>query len=66
MFGNFREYRYQKGCSDRDAGLLPRIPQDSAYLDGYLSDRPKGLDEDIEYFATVEEYLNFKQKQKKR
>ena len=52
----FTENRYQEGCRDRDAGRLPTT-QDSIYLNGYLSDRPKGLDDVVQYYSSLEEYL---------
>lgn len=64
MFNYLREERYQKGCCDRDRGLLPRT-QDSAYLDGYFSDRPEGLDGIIQYFPSLESYLKWKFKSHK-
>ena len=51
-----REEFFQRGCRDRDAGLLPRST-DSAYWDGYRSGRPLGLDEVIRYFPTLESCL---------
>jgi len=59
LFNHLQEDRYQQGCRDRLAGRLPSR-QDSQYLSGYLSDRPKGLDAEIEYFSTLEEYLKRK------
>lgn len=63
MFNDFvndlNETRYQMGCSDRDRGLLPQR-QDSPYLNGYLADRPKGLDDEMQYYPTLESYLNAK------
>lgn len=59
MFNNLREIRYQKGCSDRDAGILPKM-QDSVYLEGYLKGRPEGLDGIIQYFPSFEEYITWK------
>ncbi|BAY93126.1 MULTISPECIES: hypothetical protein [unclassified Tolypothrix] len=59
MFNNFREIRYQQGCRDRDAGLLPKI-QDSAYLEAYLKGRPEGLDGIMQYFPSVEAYMKWK------
>ncbi len=61
LFNLLREQRYQKGCRDRDAGLLPRL-QDSAYLEGYLSGRPEGLDGIVQYFPSMEEYIKWKHK----
>jgi len=57
MLHHIREERYQKGCRDRDAGRLPNMCA-SAYLDGYLSGRPEGLDDIVQYFPSVEEYIN--------
>lgn len=60
MFNYLRHEQFQKGQRDRDAGLLPRM-QDANYLEGYLKGRPEGLDETIQYFVSVEEYLSWKQ-----
>jgi hypothetical protein len=60
MLNHLRQQRHQKGQRDRDAGLLPRM-QDSAYLEGYLKGRPEGLDGILEYFASIEDYLLWKQ-----
>ena len=51
-----REQQYQQGCRDREAGLLPRL-QDAIYLDGYLKNRPEGLDGVIQYFPSIESYF---------
>jgi hypothetical protein len=51
--------RFQEGCRDRDAGRLPRMP-DSIYLNGYLSNRPEGLDGIVQYFPSVEAYFQWK------
>ena len=67
MFNNFfsnffhrlEEEQYQQGCRDRLQGKLPQ-KQDSIYLSGYLSDRPRGLDDKIQYFSTLETYLEWK------
>lgn len=59
MLEHLRENNYQHGCRDRDMGLLPRR-QDSAYLEGYLKGRPKGLDGIIHYFPSIEAYLKWK------
>ncbi|MBD2210224.1 hypothetical protein H6G64_16805 [Calothrix sp. FACHB-156] len=59
MFNNLREIRYQQGCRDRDAGLLPKM-QDSAYLEAYLKGRPEGLDGIMQYFPSVEAYMKWK------
>ena len=59
MFNYLRQEQFQKGQRDRDAGLLPRT-QDSNYLSGYLKGRPEGLDETVQYFASPEDYLNWK------
>nr|RNJ68874.1 MAG: hypothetical protein EDM05_13070 [Leptolyngbya sp. IPPAS B-1204] len=61
MFNYLRQEQFQKGQRDRDAGLLPRM-QDESYLSGYLKGRPEGLDETIQYFASVDEYLIWKQR----
>lgn len=61
MLNYLWQERYRKGQYDRDAGLLPRM-QDAAYLEGYLKGRPEGLDETIQYFSSVDEYLAWKQK----
>ncbi|MBD3884885.1 hypothetical protein IFO70_24425 [Phormidium tenue FACHB-886] len=59
MLEHLREVRHQQGCRDRKAGWLPRM-QDSAYLEGYLRDRPGGLDEIVQYFPSVDAYLAWK------
>lgn len=56
MLNFLREDRYRRGCSDRNAGLLPKT-QDKLYLEGYLKGRPEGLDSIIQYFPSLEEYL---------
>lgn len=61
MFNYLRHEQFQKGQRDRDAGLLPRM-KDEAYLSGYLKGRPDGLDEVIQYFTSVDEYLIWKQR----
>ncbi|WNZ27949.1 hypothetical protein HJG54_29205 [Leptolyngbya sp. NK1-12] len=61
MFNYLRQEQFQKGQRDRDAGLLPRM-QDESYLSGYLKGRPEGLDSTIQYFASVDEYLIWKQR----
>ncbi len=61
MFNHLRQERFDRGQRDRDAGLLPRM-KDSAYLDGYFTGRPEGLDETVQYFASLEEYLSWKQR----
>jgi hypothetical protein len=61
MFNYLRQEQFQKGQRDRDAGLLPRT-QDSGYLSGYLKGRPEGLDATVQYFASLEEYLTWKQR----
>lgn len=58
-FEQFREDRFQRGCSDRDAGKLPKL-NDSTYLRGYFSDRPEGLDAVVQFFPTIEDYLLWK------
>lgn len=58
---HLEENRYELGCHDRDSGRLPRR-QDTAYLKGYLSDRPRGLDNEIQYFPTIEGYLYWKKR----
>jgi hypothetical protein len=60
MFSHLCQEQFQKGQRDRDAGLLPRT-QDSSYLSGYFKGRPEGLDATVQYFASVEEYLQWKQ-----
>ncbi|HEY9628709.1 MAG TPA: hypothetical protein V6C84_15525 [Coleofasciculaceae cyanobacterium] len=59
MFERLREHRYQQGCRDRQAGRLPKN-QDSAYLEGYLKGRPEGFDSVLQYFPSVEAYLDWK------
>jgi hypothetical protein len=61
MFNYLRQEQFQKGQRDRDAGLLPRT-QDSNYLSGYLKGRPEGLDETVQYFTSLEDYLNWKRR----
>jgi hypothetical protein len=61
MLNHLWQERYRQGQSDRDAGLLPRM-RDTAYLEGYLKGRPEGLDETIQYFSSVEDYLLWKQR----
>jgi hypothetical protein len=61
MFGKLREIRYQQGCSDRNAGILPKM-QDSVYLEGYLKSRPEGLDNIVQFFPSFEEYMKWKLK----
>lgn len=61
MLNHLREIRYQEGRRDQQAGCLPKR-QDSAYLEGYLKDRPEGLDNIIQYFSTVEAFLNWRNK----
>lgn len=60
-FDRCRDDRYQQGCRDRTDGLLPRL-DDSAYLSGYFSNRPEGLDEIVQHFSSVEDYLIWKRK----
>ncbi len=57
--GDFRESRFQEGCRDRHAGILPR-KKNHDYLEGYLQDRPAGLDVVVAYFPTVEDYMMWK------
>jgi hypothetical protein len=59
MFGKIREARYQEGRQDRDKGILPR-KKNSDYLEGYLKDRPGGLDAVMQYFPTGEDYMRWK------
>jgi hypothetical protein len=59
MFNNLREIRYQKGCSHRNAGILPKM-QDLVYLEGYLKGRPSGLDDIVQFFPSFEEYMKWK------
>jgi hypothetical protein len=61
LFQHRQEDQFQQGCGDRTQGNLPKS-QDSAYLRGYLSNRPQGLDDAIQYFSTLEAYLNWKQR----
>lgn len=61
MFDHLRKAQFQKGQQDRDAGLLPRM-KDESYLSGYFKDRPEGLDETIQYFTSVDEYLSWKKR----
>lgn len=59
MFEHLREKHYQRGRRDRDAGLLPKS-QESVYLEGYFKGRPEGLDGVIQYFPSIESYLEWK------
>ncbi|MGG6296352.1 hypothetical protein ACQ4M4_18330 [Leptolyngbya sp. AN02str] len=59
-FQQRREKRYQQGCRDRMYGVRPQM-DDAAYLMGYLSNRPEGLDEVVQHFSTVEDYLTWRQ-----
>jgi hypothetical protein len=61
MLGGFRDMVYQQGQRDRNSGLLPQ-KQDSVYLEGYLKGRPEGLDGIMQYFPSIEAYLNWKQR----
>ncbi len=62
---NQRDRSYQRGQRDRDAGLLPKTA-DSAYLEGYLSDRPHGFDEVIRYFSTFDEFIVWQSRQRRK
>lgn len=59
LFKRLEEDHYQLGCRDRLAGQLPQM-RDSVYLSGYLYGRPSGLDDEIQYFPSVEAYLQWK------
>ena len=61
MLNHLWQERFQKGQCDRDAGLLPRM-HDSAYLEGYLKGRPEGLDNTMQYFPSIEEYIAWKRR----
>ncbi|MBF2025577.1 MAG: hypothetical protein IGS48_02260 [Oscillatoriales cyanobacterium C42_A2020_001] len=69
MFKNFfnqwldhrHEEHFQLGCRDRLAGSLPKL-KDAAYLSGYFADRPEGLDSVMQFFPTVEQYWEWKQR----
>ncbi|MEG3437775.1 hypothetical protein V0288_11655 [Pannus brasiliensis CCIBt3594] len=61
IFHHFQENRYQEGRADRDRGKLPRT-KDSLYLNGYLSGRPKGLDDIVQHFSSIEAYLQWKER----
>jgi hypothetical protein len=65
MLNRFLNYlsqdRYQEGCRDRDRGQLPRL-QDSTYLAGYLKGRPRGLDDEIQYYPSLEAYFEAKRR----
>ncbi len=61
MFNHLWQEQFQRGRRDRDAGLLPR-KQDGAYLEGYLKGRPEGLDDTLQFFPSLEEYLIWKQR----
>lgn len=60
MLEYLREQRYQQGQRDRDVGLLPRR-HDTDYLEGYLKGRPEGLDGIMQYFPSIDDYLNYRQ-----
>jgi hypothetical protein len=59
MLEHLREQHFQQGQHDRDSGLLPRMAS-SIYLEGYLKGRPQGLDGIVQYFPSVEAYLQWK------
>lgn len=59
-FKHLEEDHVQLGCRDRDAGQLPKLA-DSGYLKGYFANRPIGLDGEVQFFPTIEEYLQWKQ-----
>jgi hypothetical protein len=59
MLNHLREIRYQQGLSDRDAGHLPKR-QDSVYVEGYLKGRPEELDGIIQFFPSLEAYMQWK------
>lgn len=61
LFNLRQEDYFQLGCRDRDQGKLPQS-QDSVYLSGYLSNRPRGIDDKIQYFSTLEAYLDWKKR----
>lgn len=56
-----QERQFQLGCRDRLAGRLPKL-RDSTYLSGYLAERPEGFDGVIQYFPTLEQYWEWKQR----
>jgi hypothetical protein len=45
--------------ADRNTGHLPKS-QDSAYLEGYLKGRPEGLDGIVQFFPSLEAYVQWK------
>lgn len=55
------EDKFQQGHSDYLEGKLPKT-DDSNYIRGYLSNRPRGMDDEIQHFPTLEEYLYWKQR----
>ena len=59
MWEYLRKQHLQQGQRDRDAGRLPRM-NSSIYLEGYLKGRPEGLDGIMQYFPSVESYLQWK------
>lgn len=63
MFDHFletlKEKQRQQGQRDRKAGILP-TSTNSIYLESYLQDRPEGIDGIIQYFPSLESYLNWK------
>ncbi len=61
LFEERTEDLFQQGCRDRLEGKLPKN-QDSNYIRGYLANRARGIDDDIQYFPTVEAYLDWKRR----
>ena len=59
LFEERAEDLFQRGCRDRLKGKLPQN-QDSSYIRGYLANRARGIDDDIQYFPTVQAYLAWK------
>jgi len=58
-FGINKEAHYQKGYQDCIEGRLP-CKKNFNYLEGYLNNRPGGLDAVMQYFPTVEDYLRWR------
>lgn len=58
---HLEENLYETGCRDQDQGRLPKR-HDSAYLNSYLSARPQGIDDEIQYFPSIEEYIQWKKR----
>lgn len=53
---NLRDQYFQRGCRDRDLGLLPQSTNADSWK-GDRSGRLTGLDEVVRYFPTVAAFL---------